>query len=55
MRMPVFKFPTRSSTNQAVQPQKIARGLKFLFRQKRDGTVYVEKTKALIRFSVTLS
>ena len=22
-------FPTRSDTNQAVQPQKIARGLKF--------------------------
>ena len=25
----VFGFPTKSDTNRAVQPQKIARGLKF--------------------------
>ena len=29
MRIPVFGFPTRSDTNQAVQSQKMARGLKF--------------------------
>ena len=30
MRNPVFDFPIRSDTNQAVQPQRMARGLKFL-------------------------
>ena len=29
MRKPVFGFPTRSDTNQAVQPQKMARVLRF--------------------------
>ena len=29
MRKPVFGFPTKSDTNRAVQPQKMARGLKF--------------------------
>ena len=29
MRKPTFWFPTWSDTNQAVQPQKMARGLKF--------------------------
>ena len=29
MRKPVFGVPTRSHTNQAVQPHKMARGLKF--------------------------
>ena len=29
VRKPVFGFPTRSNTNQAVQPHKIARCLKF--------------------------
>ena len=29
MRKPTFWFLTMSDTNQAVQPQKIARGLKF--------------------------
>ena len=29
MRKPVFGFPTSSDTNQAVQPQKIVRHLKF--------------------------
>ena len=29
VRKPVFGFPTRSHTNQAVQPHKMARGLKF--------------------------
>ena len=29
VRKPVFGFPTRSDTNRSVQPQKMARGLKF--------------------------
>ena len=29
VRKPVFGFPTRSDINRAVQPQKMARGLKF--------------------------
>ena len=29
MRKPTFWFPTWSDTNRAVQPQKMARGLKF--------------------------
>ena len=29
MRKPTFWFPTWSYTNRAVQPQKMARGLKF--------------------------
>ena len=29
VRKPVIGFPTRSDTNRAVQPQEIARGLKF--------------------------
>ena len=32
-------FPTRSDTNQAVQPQKMARGLKFRI-YKVDGLYY---------------
>ena len=30
MRKPVFGFPTRPNTNQAVQPQRMVRGFKFL-------------------------
>ena len=33
MRKPVFGFPTRSDTNQAVQPQKLARDLKFRIKE----------------------
>ena len=29
MRKPVSVFPTRSDVNRAVQPQEMARGLKF--------------------------
>ena len=32
VRKPVFGVSTRSDTNQAVQPHKMARGLKFVFR-----------------------
>ena len=53
MRKPTFWFPTWSDTNQAVQLQKMARGLKFGFRNKRNCTIRVAKTKALISFAVT--
>ena len=46
-------FPTRSDTNRAVQQQKMARGLNFGFRKKRDCAICVEKTKALISCAVT--
>ena len=46
-------FPSRSDTNQAVQLQKMARGLKFRFK-KVEGLYYLcKKTKALISFMVT--
>ena len=40
MRKPTFWFPTRSDTNQAVQPQKTARGLKFQI--KKVGGLYYQ-------------
>ena len=33
MRKPTFWFPTLSDTNQAVQPQEMARSLKFCIRE----------------------
>ena len=48
-------FSTTSDTNQAVQPQKIAKGLIFVFRKYRDRTSYVAKTKALISCAVVAS
>ena len=42
------EFPTRSDTNQAVQSQRMARGWKFRYRKKRDWTICIAKTKALI-------
>ena len=53
MRKPTFWFPTCSDANQAVQLQKMVRGLKFRIRKKWDCTIYVAKTKALISFAVT--
>ena len=53
MRKPMFCFITWFDTNQAVQLQKMARGLKFRILKKRDCTIYVAKTKALISFAVT--
>ena len=53
MRKPTFWFLTRSDTKVAVQSQKIAKGLNFGFRKKRDCTIYVAKAKALISFAVT--
>ena len=49
MRKPTFCFLIWSDTNQAVQPQKPD----FGFRKKRDCTIYVAKTKALISYAVT--
>ena len=39
MRTPVFGFPTRSDTIRTVQPQKMARGLKFRILEV-DGLYY---------------
>ena len=39
MRKPVLRFPTRSDTNRAVQPQKLAKGLKF--RIQEEGLYYL--------------
>ena len=39
MRKPTFWFPTRSDTNQAVQLQNMARGLKF--RNTVEGLFYL--------------
>ena len=50
LRKLVFGFPTRSDTNLAVQQQK---AWNFGFRKKRDCTIRVAKTKALISFAVT--
>ena len=52
-RKPTIWVPTRSDTNWAVQSPKMARGLKFVFKLKRDCTIGVAKTKALISFGVT--
>ena len=40
MRKPMFWFPSRSDTNQAVQLQKMARGLKLRIK-KVDGLYYL--------------
>ena len=40
LRKPVFGFPARTDTNQAVQLQKMARGLKFCI-QKEEGLYYL--------------
>ena len=40
MRKPTLWFPTRSDTNQAVQLQKMARGLKFRI-SKVEGLYYL--------------
>ena len=53
MREPVSGFPTRSDTNQAVQPHKMAKGLEFR-TYKVEGLYYPSsETKALISFAVT--
>ena len=48
----VIKNPSSGFSNLDVQLQKMARGLKLIFWKKRDGAIYVAKTKALIRCAV---
>ena len=38
-------YPTRSDTNRAVEPQKIARGWHFWFRKLRKYSIYVTKKR----------
>ena len=47
--------PTRSDTNRSVESQKKVRILKFQVEVKRNCTIRVAKTNALIRFTVTSS
>ena len=49
MRKPVFGGLTWSHTNRSVQPWKMARS----FREYRECSIRVAKTKALISFAVT--
>ena len=53
MRKPTLWFPTWSDTNQAVQLQEMARGLKF--RIKKVGGLYYlcSENKGVISFAVT--
>ena len=51
MKKRSYGFLTRSDTNQAVKRQNM--GGNFGFRKKRDSSIHVEKTKALISFAVT--
>ena len=54
MRKQTFWFLTLSDTNQAVQLQKMATGLKFQIKKVEElYYLYVAKTKALISFVVT--
>ena len=48
-------FPTRSDTNQAVESQKMARGLKIQIYIEEGSylAIYVAKTKVLISFTIT--
>ena len=55
MRKPAFWFPTWSHTNQAVQPQKMARGLKFRIEEV-EGLYYMylcSENKSLMSCAVT--
>ena len=57
MRKPAFciisGFPARSHTNRAVQPHKMARGLKFHMLEV-EGLYYLcSKNKGMISFAVT--
>ena len=44
-RKPVFGFPTRSDTNRAAQPQKIARDFKVIVILRREFSLKVICTK----------
>ena len=53
MIKPTFWFPTWSDTNQAVQLQKMARGLKFRIK-KVEGSYYLcSENKGADQFAVT--
>ena len=46
-------FPARSDTNKAVQPQRMAGETRnFVFRKKRDRTIFVAETKAMISCTI---
>ena len=53
MRKSTLWVPTWPHTNQAVQTQKMARGLKFRNKVHVVDTIYVAKIKTLISFAVT--
>ena len=53
MRKPTFWFPIWSDTNQAVQLQKMARGLKFRIYVVEEVHYPCSESKALISFAVT--
>ena len=46
-------FQTSSDTNQAVQPQKMARGLEIRISKMRGCSIYLAIIKALISYVVT--
>ena len=56
MRKPVLGVSDhwRSDTNQAVQPQKMAKGLIFGIRKQRVCIIYVANTKVLISCAMKL-
>ena len=49
----MFRFLTWSDTNQAVQLQKMARGLKFWIKKVKGLDCVCSENKALISFAVT--
>ena len=50
----VFGPPPDPDKNRAVQPQKMAKGLKFQIKEEEDCTIYVAKPKALISCTGTV-
>ena len=56
MRKPTLRFPNKFDTNQAKQAQKMARRIgNFCCRKKRNCTICLAITKALISFAVTVT
>ena len=51
MRTPTFWFPTWFDTNQAVQPQKMARGLKFRIKKVERLYYLFSENKAVFVFA----
>ena len=52
MRRPTIEFPTRSDTNQPVQSQKQAMGLKFWISAEEKLYYLCSENKGLISFAV---